>query len=72
MNLLPRIAGRVPEIHQAGSGWWYIYSKSSAGPQFCWFLRKDGLWHAVEPAQFPTEAAALAFARECAEREAGV
>lgn len=77
MNALKPIAGRVPVVKQVDfegqphHGLWYIIHAND--PTCMRHLRTDGKWHngtgSYEEGYWPTEAAALAFARECAARE---
>jgi hypothetical protein len=64
---LATIAGRVPVVEKCGAIW---VIRDQASDEF---LDNQGVWglHSYYPQTHPTEAAALAFARECAEREAG-
>jgi hypothetical protein len=64
---LATIAGRVPVVEQHGSVW-IINDPVSRE-----LLDSHGVWGAYSYYRitWPTEAAALAFAREVAEREAG-
>jgi hypothetical protein len=73
---LAKIAGRVPVVkkfkpHPIGSTpKWFITDGAPRASYLC----HDGKWHEqirLLEGYWPTEAAALAFARECAEREAG-
>jgi hypothetical protein len=80
MTQLPTIAGRQPVVKQVDfgrqphHGLWYIIHAND--PTCMRHLRTDGKWHngtgSYEEGYWPTEAAALAFCREVAGREAGV
>jgi hypothetical protein len=82
MPLTP-IAGRVPVVERGRSVFseavWRISGTFPNGlKQLPAYLDHKGEWREIGSIgagtliDFPTEAAALAFARECAEREAGV
>jgi hypothetical protein len=65
------IAGRVPVVVGDDANGWQIHDSDVRRSTV---LNSDGKWESYrgENLKFPTEAAALAFARECAAREAGV
>jgi hypothetical protein len=65
---LAKIAGRVPVVERGSRGWLICDEKSVNGYHVLW---PNGEWMGLvsHECYWPTEAAALAFARECAERE---